>query len=292
MDSFEGKIAIVTGGASGMGRELVRQLAAEGCHVATCDLSFGGLAETLELASAGAPEGTKITTHLCDVSREAQMSEFRDAVLAVHECDHVNLVFNNAGIGGGGSFVNDSREAWERTFDVCWGGVYFGTRVFLPLLIAADEGWLVNTSSVNGLLASMGRTVPNSAYSSAKFAVRGFTESLITDLRISAPHVGVSVVMPGHIGTAIVANSARLGAEELDDEGLAFMDEIAKGFENSAPMTAAEAATVILDGVREGRWRILVGKDAEQLDEVVRAEPEGAYDRDYFTRLFDGLTSD
>lgn len=292
MQSFEGKIAIVTGGASGMGRELVRQLAAEGCHVATCDLSFGGLAETLELAHAGAPEGTKITTHLCDVSREAQVVEFRDAALDVHDTDHVHLVFNNAGLSGGGSFVNDSREAWERCFDICWGGVYFGTRVFLPLLIAADEGRLVNVSSVNGFWATMGPQMPNSAYATAKHAVKGFTESLITDLRISAPHVAVSVVMPGHIGTSIVANSARYGADELTDEELAVMDEFADAFRDNAPMTAGEAATVILDGVRQDRWRILVGQDAEELDQVVRADPENAYDFDHFANMLGQVGGD
>ncbi len=108
MESFTGKIAVVTGGASGMGRELVRQLAAEGCDVAMCDLSVEEMEETKRLALADAPDGTVITTHVCDVSDEQSLIAFRDAVVAQHRTDHVNLLFNNAGIGGGGSVITDT----------------------------------------------------------------------------------------------------------------------------------------------------------------------------------------
>jgi NAD(P)-dependent dehydrogenase (short-subunit alcohol dehydrogenase family) len=278
MESFTGKVAVVTGGASGMGRELVRQLAAEGCHVAMCDLSVEEMGETKRLALADAPDGTLVTTHVCDVSDEASQIEFRNAVVTQHQTDHVNLLFNNAGIGGGGSVISDPREVWERTFNVCWGGVYLGVRTFLPLLIAADEGHIVNTSSVNGFWASMGPDRPHTAYSAAKFAVKGFSEALITDLRVNAPHVKVSVVMPGHIGTSIVENSLRHGAQELDMETAEMVQLMSDMFRDQAPMTAAEASTEILDGVRAGRWRILVGDDARKLDEAVRANPEIAYE--------------
>jgi len=278
MESFTGKVAVVTGGASGMGRELVRQLAAEGCHVATCDLSVEEMAETRRLALADAPDGTVVTTHLCDVSDEASLIEFRNAVVTQHQTDHVNLLFNNAGIGGGGSVITDPREVWERTFNVCWGGVYLGVRTFLPLLIAAAEAHIVNTSSVNGFWASIGPDRPHTAYSAAKFAVKGFSEALITDLRVNAPHVKVSVVMPGHIGTSIVENSMRHGAHELDMETVEMVQLMSDMFRDQAPMTAAEASTEILDGVRAGRWRILVGDDARKLDEAVRAHPEIAYE--------------
>jgi NAD(P)-dependent dehydrogenase (short-subunit alcohol dehydrogenase family) len=278
MESFTGKVAVVTGGASGMGRELVRQLAAEGCHVATCDLSVEEMAETRGGARADAPDGTVVTTHLCDVSDEASLIEFRNAVVTQHQTDHVNLLFNNAGIGGGGSVITDPREVWERTFNVCWGGVYLGVRTFLPLLIAAAEAHIVNTSSVNGFWASIGPDRPHTAYSAAKFAVKGFSEALITDLRVNAPHVKVSVVMPGHIGTSIVENSMRHGAHELDMETVEMVQLMSDMFRDQAPMTAAEASTEILDGVRAGRWRILVGDDARKLDEAVRAHPEIAYE--------------
>src|SRR6185312_4146158 len=130
----------------------------------------------------------------------------------------IHLLFNNAGIGGGGSLFNDSREDWERTFNVCWGGVYLGVRTFLPMLQAADEAHIVNTSSVNGFWASLGPNVSHTAYAAAKFAVKGFSEALITDLALNAPHIKVSVVMPGHIGTSIVANSRKVIAQTAEDE--------------------------------------------------------------------------
>jgi len=274
MDSFAGKIAIVTGGGSGMGRELVRQLAAEGCSVATCDLREGSLSETLELATAGAAGGTHISTHICDVSDEAAVLRFRDEALIAHQTDHVDLVFANAAIGGGGSFINEPREQWERVFAVNWWGVYYTARAFLPLLIASPEGVLVNTSSVNGFWASLGPAWPHTAYSTAKFAVKGFTESLIEDLRTNAPHVRVALVMPGYIATNIVGNSMR--AFGLTDE--AEIEKANAGWQENAPTSAAEAATIILDGVRSGEWRILVGEDAKQLDTFVRANPESTYD--------------
>lgn len=298
MESFEGKLAVVTGGGTGMGRELVLQLAAEGCHVAACDVHLDNLEETARRAEKEAPAGTRITTHRCDVADEAQMLAFRDEVLAEHETDHVNLVFNNAGIGGGGSFVTGDRAEWDRTFGICWGGVYNGSRAFVPLLVASADGHLINTSSVNGFWASLGPGIPHTAYSAAKFAVKGFSEALLEDFRVNAPHVKVSVVMPGHIGTDIVINSrAMLGAgnapiadmratmarrgiptESLDDEALSAMVEMfGTMFRDNAPMTAAEAATVILDGVKAGTWRILVGDDAHQLDEAVRADPLAVY---------------
>jgi len=276
MDSFAGKIAVVTGGGSGMGRELVRQLAAEGCSVATCDLNADTLAETTELASDGAAGTVRITAHACDVSDQGAVLRFRDEALAAHQTDHVDLVFANAAIGGGGSFINEPREQWERVFAVNWWGVYFTARAFLPLLIASPDGVLVNTSSVNGFWATLGPAWPHTAYSTAKFAVKGFTESLIEDLRTNAPHVRAVLVMPGYIATNIVGNSMR--AFGLTDE--AEIEKANAGWQENAPTTAAEAATVILDGVRSGAWRILVGEDAKQLDAFVRADPESTYDHD------------
>jgi NAD(P)-dependent dehydrogenase (short-subunit alcohol dehydrogenase family) len=273
VDSFAGKLAVVTGGGAGIGRQLVHQLAAQGCSVAACDLNPDSVAATAATAWALAPPGVAVTGHPCDVSDEAQVQRFRDELLAEHASDHVDLVFSNAGIFGGASFVKDSREEWERTFDVNWWGVYYCARTFLPLLVASGDGVLVNTSSVNGFWASLGQGVPHTAYSTAKFAVKGFSEALIEDLRVHAPHVRVAVVMPGHIATNIVANSMMaFGVPEAD--ALAAN----QGFHDSAPLSAAGAATVILDGVRSGAWRILVGADAHSLDEYVRAYPDDAYD--------------
>ena len=302
MERFEGLLAVVTGGGSGMGRELVVQLAAEGCSVAACDVNAESVAETARLAEKEAPAGTRITTHVCDVADADAVERFRDEVVAQHETDHINLLFNNAGVGGGGSFVTADRAEWDRTFGICWGGVYNCSRSFVPLLVASDDGYLVNTSSVNGFWALLGPGMPHTAYSAAKFAVKGFSEALIEDFRINAPHVKVAVVMPGHIGTDIVTNSRKVhgGDAPLDAEGVAaaraqmaqrgvpadamdddavrsMVDMFGQLFRDSAPMTAAQAATVILDGVRAGKWRILVGDDAHRLDELVRAQPETVY---------------
>jgi len=274
MNSFAGKLAIVTGGGSGMGRELVRQLAAEGCSVAACDLNADSLAETRELATAQAAGTATVTVHQCDVSDQAAVLRFAEEALAAHRADHVDLVFANAAIGGGGSFINDPREQWERVFAVNWWGVYYTARAFLPLLIASPEGVLVNTSSVNGIWASLGPAWPHTAYSTAKFAVKGFTESLIEDLRTNAPHVRVALVMPGYIGTNIVGNSMRAFGVTDDAE----IEKANAGWRDGAPTTAAEASAIILDGVRSGAWRILVGADAKKLDEFVRANPESTYD--------------
>src|SRR5580658_4405058 len=120
MDSFTGKLAVVTGGGSGIGRELVRQLAAAGCSVATCDLNPDTVAVTAATAWATAPPGVAVTGHTCDVSDEAQVLRFRDELLAEHASDHVDLVFSNAGIGGGESFIASDRRLWERVFAVDW----------------------------------------------------------------------------------------------------------------------------------------------------------------------------
>jgi len=311
MDKFAGRIAVVTGGGTGMGRELVRHLAAEGCHVAVCDTRAEAMEVTRATALDGAPASTRVTAHVADVADEAQVHAFRDAVAAAHGTDHIHLLFNNAGIAGGGSFVLDDRAEWERTFSIDWGGVYLTTRAFLPMLMAAPEGHVVNTSSINGLWASVGPGRPHTAYCAAKFAVRGFTEALICDFKVNAPHLRASVVMPGHIGTSIIINSADehdrdpATMDERQLEGvrrqLASMgtpvdgvsdEDLRKGmqmmgemFRDAAPMSASQAATVILEGVRAERWRILVGHDAEAVDAAVRADPEHAYDPEFWESL-------
>ena len=274
MESFTGKLAIVTGGGSGMGRELVRQLAARGCSVAACDIEADSITQATELSAGDGSEAVRVSGHACDVSDEAAVMRFREEALAAHGREHVDLVFANAGIGGGGSFIADPREQWERVFAVNWWGAYYTARAFLPLLIAAPEGVLVNTSSVNGFWASLGPGLPHTAYSTSKFALKGFTEALIEDLRVNAPHVRAVLVMPGHVGTNIVGNSLR--AMGVTDEDL--IEKANVGFRDAAPTSAAQAATIILDGVRSGAWRILVGEGAIKLDQYVRAYPEKAYD--------------
>ena len=184
-------------------------------------------------------------------------------------------------------------------------------RAFLPLLMKASEGHIVNTSSVNGFWASIGPGRPHTAYSAAKFAVKGFTEALITDLAVNAPHIKCSVVMPGHIGTEIVANSRKIlsgdavdvaavrkalaiqgiNATQMSDAQIVqFVRAQGDAFRDNAPTSAAQAAKIILDGVKAERWRILVGKDAEFLDGQVRSSPEEAYTKEFHQTLINSTT--
>lgn len=305
-NGFDGRVAVVTGGGTGMGRELVLQLTADGCDVATCDVIAENLAETV---AACAGHKGEVITGIADVSDEQQVLEFRDRVAQWRP--HVNLLFNNAGIGGGGSLVDGDRGEWEKTFAVCFNGVYNNIRAFLPLLMKSDAGHVVNTSSINGFWASLGPGIPHTAYSSAKFAVKGLTEALITDFRINAPHLRASVVMPGHIGTSIAINSSRLlgrDPKELTEEQMlqvrARMERVgldvssvsdedlrvgmqaqAESFRDNAPTSAEQASRIILEAVKRDEWRILVGDDAVALDEMVRENPWDAYLPDFMDRV-------
>ena len=308
MKDFSGKYAAITGGGTGMGRELAIQLVAEGCNVTMCDVSEANMAVTKRLCVEQGTQGTRVSTFVADVSIEEQMQGWARALQRDLDTDHIHLLFNNAGIGGGGSIVNGDRAQWDKTFAVCWGGVLNGVRTFLPLMMKADEAHIVNTSSVNGFWASIGPGRPHTAYSAAKFAVKGFSEALITDLAMNAPHIKVSVVMPGHIGTEIVHNSRKIltGSETEVDAAAArkmiaawgidtssLTDEQvrqaviaqAEAFRDNAPTTAAQAAKIMLDGVKADKWRILVGPDAEFLDTKVRADPEAAYTPEFYNDL-------
>jgi NAD(P)-dependent dehydrogenase (short-subunit alcohol dehydrogenase family) len=321
VNSLTGKLAVVTGGGSGIGRELVRQLAAQGCSVAACDLNPDSVAVSAATVWAAAPPGVAVTSHVCDVSDETQVLRFRDELLEQHASDHVDLVFANAGISGGGSFVKDSRDEWERTFAINWWGVYFCARAFVPLLIASGDGVLVNISSVAGFWATAGAGAPITAYSTSEFAIKGFSEALIEDLRSNAPQVRIVVAMPGVVNTDIYANSRRaLGQpawDQLSDAqllelipqdtraalitmGLLAEDFSADDLRLAIPrlkaefiedkgFTAAQAATIILDGVRSGAWRILVGEEAKMLDAQVRANPEAPFNYENYAEMYGPL---
>lgn len=286
----------------------------KGCDVAMCEILMDNLAETKNAAHIAANDKVQISVHCCDVSDETQVLAFCEEVKQQHNTDHINLLFNNAGVGGAGSFLKDSREAWERVFSINWNGVYFCTRAFMPLLLAAEEGHIINTSSTNALWACLGHDTPHTAYSTAKFAIKGFSEALMVDLKVNAPHIKVSVVMPGQIGTSIYLNSGRILWGESDDvqlseqeeeklrrklvESGAAVEDVAdkegiqkylfqqgEDFRDNSPMSAAEAAVIILDAVRREQWRILVGEDAISLDIAVRKFPEQAYDDNFFDWL-------
>ena len=252
---------------------------------------------------------------VADVTDEARLRAFRDKVREELDTSCVNLLFNNAGVSAGSSFLTDSRQRWERMFEVCWFGVYYTTRTFMPLLLAAEDGHIVNTGSACSIWATHGPLRPTTSYSTAKFAVKGFTESLIDDLRLNAPHIGCSIALPSYIGTSIVATSlknlsdtgdgsvseeeilgarrdlAAMGVEDAHDlppeKILERMQRFAEQIRDNAPTSARQAARAILEGVRRNQWRILVGADAAVLDEMVRSEPESAYEPGFYRRFLD-----
>lgn len=309
MKNFNNKIAVITGAGTGIGRELALQLTSEGCHIAICDILTENMRETEELCRKIAKPDVRITTYEGDVSDEAQMKKFCTSVKEKHATDHINLLFNNAGVNGGGSFLLDDRKEWDRVFEINWLGTYYSTRTFMPLLRESLEGHIVNISSFNGFWACLGPFITHTAYSSAKFAVKGFTEALQIDLRLNAPHVKASLVMPGHIGTSISSNQneilgkpsfeemspeelsfirkkINLSMEELNDDALkSLLQEQNNAFKNNAPMTAAQCVTAILEGIRKKQWRILVGEDAIFLDRMVREHPETAYEPSFMKKL-------
>ena len=310
MKDFAGKFAVITGGGTGMGRELARQLVAEGCNVAMCDVSVEAMAETKRLCEAEKlPQGLRVTTHVADVSIEAHLQRFRDELIEQQATDKIHLLFNNAGIGGGGSLFTNTREQWERTFNICWGGVYLGVRTFLPLMMKADEAPHRQHLQRQRLLG-IGRH-GRAAYRLQRRQIRGegIYRSADDRSRLNAPHIKCSVVMPGHIGTSIVSNSRKIqsGSESealspneilatrqrlkgmgidtapmSDDDIQKIALDRARNFLEQAPTTAAAAAKIILDGVKAERWRILVGDDAHKLDERVRQAPEKAYTPEFY----------
>jgi NAD(P)-dependent dehydrogenase (short-subunit alcohol dehydrogenase family) len=265
LEDLAGRVAVVTGGGSGIGRELVAQLAAAGAHVAACDVRGGGVRVTCREVAKRSPE-VRVTAHECDVTDEDALVAFRDEVIEEHETDCIHVLVNNAGVAGGASFVAGDRADWEHTFAVCWTGTYLCTRTFLPLLAAAEQGIVVNLASVSALWASVGPGTTHSAYSTAKFAVRGFTESLIGDFAAHAPHLSAVLVLPGHVRTG------------MPSPPRAWRRSFGSLLGGTKPLTAAAAATEILDGVRAGEWRIVVGEDARRIDEQVRSDPWTAYE--------------
>lgn len=256
---------MVTGAASGIGRDLVLELVRRGAHVAACDVDAPALRTAVRRAQA-IDTGVTVTAHVLDVADGDAVRRLPQDVAETHDCDAVHLLFNNAAVVGGTSFVTSPPDEWERTFSVAWDGTYRCTRELLPMLMAADRGAVVNIASVNALWASLGTRVPHSAYSSAKFAVRGFTESLIADFRANAPHLSAVLVLPGHVRTGMPA-PPRTWRRAL---GSLFADY--------QPVSSASAAVTILDAVARGEWRVVIGDDAEAVDERVRSDPWTAYD--------------
>lgn len=263
MEIKQGQVAVITGAGSGIGRQLATLLAGRGCALALADINETGLAETVK----GLPKSAgKVSKHILDVSDRAAYERFVKSVVRAHKT--VDLVINNAGVAHAAKLEEVSLEDFEWLMGVNFWGVVYGSKMFLPYLRKQEQGYIVNVSSIFGLIS-----VPyNGIYNASKFAVRGFTEALRQELAIDS-NIKVSCVHPGGIRTNIAKNarfvSAPAGASH---------DEIAKQFDQMAFTTAARAAKVIIEGIEQDKRRILIGPDARIVDWTQRLLPSW-YDR-------------
>lgn len=248
MRELRGRVAAVTGAASGIGRALAVELAREGCALSLADVDRAGL----EATAARTAERVRTTVHEVDVADRAAVFAWADATREAH--GRVHLVVNNAGVTLGARIETMTEEDLAWLLGINFWGVVHGTQAFLPHLKAAGEGHVVNLSSVFGLIGFPGQ----GAYCASKFAVRGFTETLRMELEAEGAPVGVTCVHPGGVRTNI-ARASRIGAGEVD---VPSRDEIAEGFEAAARTTPERAARIILRGVKRNRRRVRVGPDA------------------------------
>lgn len=250
MKNLNNKVVVITGAGSGIGRALAVNLAGKGARLALSDVSETGLGETVELAvKAGSPD---VHTARLDVADKAAFAAYANEVAA--HFGQVNVVINNAGVALAGDAVDLSYEDMEWIVGINFWGVVYGTKEFLPHLIASGDGHVVNLSSLFGLLAMPGQ----SAYNATKFAVRGFTEAVREEMLIAGHKVGVTSVHPGGIKTAI-ARSARVSDKEDQAATAKLFDE------KLAKMTPERAAEIIVKGIQKNQARVLVGLDAHAL---------------------------
>lgn len=250
MKNLNNKVVVITGAGSGVGRALAVNLAGKGARLALSDVNEAGLSETVDLAlKAGSPD---MHTARLDVADKDAFSSYATEVAA--HFGQVNVVINNAGVALAGDAIDLSYDDMEWIVGINFWGVVYGTKEFLPHLIASGEGHVVNLSSLFGLLAMPGQ----SAYNATKFAVRGFTEALREEMLIAGHNVGVTSVHPGGIKTAI-ARSARVSDKEDQAATAKLFDE------KLAKMTPERAAEIIVKGIQKNQARVLVGLDAHAL---------------------------
>ncbi len=258
MKDFTGRVAAITGAGSGIGRALADALAGQGAHLALSDIDDVGLAET---AAQCEGHGVKITSRHVDVSDRDAVYEWAHRVVADH--GKVNLIFNNAGVALGATVESMSYEDFEWLMNINFWGVVYGSKGFLPHLKQSGDGHIVNLSSVFGLIS-----VPSqSAYNAAKFAVRGFTDSLRMELEVEGACVSVTTVHPGGIKTNIARN-ARIDPSVRDVAG--DPEKAVRDFERVFITSPDKAAQQILTAVRRDRRRALIGPDAKAIDFVSR----------------------
>lgn len=267
MKSFSGKVAAITGAASGIGRALAVALAKQGCHLALSDINPSALESTRQMCQSSAR--IRVTATALDVSDQKAVHDWADQVVADH--GRVNLIFNNAGVAHAGSVEKSSYEDYAWIMGINYWGVLHGTKAFLPHLKAAEDGGhVVNISSIFGLFAQPSM----SAYNTTKFAVRGLTESLRQELDLENGRVSASCVHPGGIRTNI-ARSARMDDSVGELMGNQDNSQLQGQFEKLFRTTAEQAARTILKGVRCNKRRILIGPDAHAADLMQRFLPAG-----------------
>jgi short-subunit dehydrogenase len=256
MYALKDKVAVITGAGSGIGRALARLLAQKGCALALADLNEAALKETARDLRVD------VLLQTLDVAQRGAVYAFADAVRTRFGTAHV--VVNNAGVAVSQTINELSWEDFEWLMGINFWGVAYGTKAFLPMLLAQNDGAIVNVSSVFGIIA-----VPTQgAYNAAKFAVRGFTEALRQELRGTA--VKAICVHPGGIKTNI-ARASRFYQDPLGNTNAADMGD---RFERLARTTPERAAQVIVRGIEQGRPRVLIGADAVLIDQVQRMLPE------------------
>jgi hypothetical protein len=256
MRTLDGKVVVITGAGSGIGRALALNAAAKGAVLALSDWDEVGLVETADLV-AGQAGVREVRTDKVDVRDRAAMKAYAESVHA--ELGRVNVVVNNAGVALHGDFEEVSYEDFEWVLDVDFWGVVHGTKEFLPYLIESGDGHVVNISSLFGLMGVPGQT----AYNAAKFGVRGFTEALRQEMLVAKHPVQVTCVHPGGIKTAIARNARATASHDQAAVARSFDEKLAK-------TTPEKAAEVIIDGVLANRARVVVGTDAKVLDLWVR----------------------
>ena len=259
MTVIRGSAAAVTGAASGIGRALAIALAARGCGLALADRDEAGL-QTLAAKIGGKQ---KVTTHRVDVGEPAQIADFAQGAIGAHPA--LNILVNNAGVALLGQFSEIEQAQMDWLMNINFWGVVHATRAFLPQLSTRPEAHVVNLSSLFGLVAPPGQT----AYCAAKFAVRGFSESLRHELQMAKSPVRLSVVHPGGVATNIVRNS-RTGTGITDNAG---RSESIERFDQIAKTTPEAAALRIIQGIEKNQPRILIGNDARIMDILQRLRP-------------------
>jgi NAD(P)-dependent dehydrogenase (short-subunit alcohol dehydrogenase family) len=251
--NFTDRVAVITGAGSGIGRALAVELAGLGARLALSDINEANVAETVALCEK---LGAQAKGYQLDVADRAAFGAHAEEVVGHY--GRVNLVVNNAGVALMASVREMRYEDFDWLMGINFWGVVHGTKAFLPHLIDSGDGYLVNVSSVFGLVG-----VPTqSAYNAAKFAVRGFTESLRQEMLLERQPVGVSCVHPGGIKTNI-ARDARAPEQSTAQQRATDFAKIAK-------TSSEDAAKTILAGVRRNRARILIGPDAYVIDAAPR----------------------